>query len=115
MSDLTPKSTPPPIPPVTPGEEEAQSFLRRVRELLWFMEYFLETASERIPYPQDAVAEDMGSGIIPQSLAYALKGSIECAMADHLQPLHNLLRDAVAETPEKLVRDWQKRQRKGKR
>lgn len=105
------KSTPPPIPPVTPGEEEAQSFLRRVRELLWFVEFFLEQAAERVPYPQDAVAEDMGSGIIPQSLSFSLRGAIECAQGDHVDPLDTLLRDAARETPERLIRDWQKRQR----
>jgi hypothetical protein len=58
------KSTqPPPIPPTTPGEEQAQNFLRRVRELLWFVEFFLDRASELLPYPPDAQAEDMGSGL----------------------------------------------------
>jgi hypothetical protein len=29
MPDLTPQSTPPPVPPITHAEEEAQSYLRR--------------------------------------------------------------------------------------
>lgn len=107
------KSTPPPIPHVTPGEEDAQSDLRRVQELLWFLERFLELAYSRLPDPPDA--EAMGTGEIPESLTFSLRGSIECARTDHVDPLHNLLRDAVAETPESLVRDWQQRQRKGKR
>ncbi len=108
-----PKSTPPPVPPVTPGEEDAQSDLRRVLELLWFLEHFLELAYSRLPDPPDA--EAMGTGEIPESLTFSLRGSIECAQTDHVDPLHNLLRDAVAETPERLVRDWQQRQRKGRR
>lgn len=104
-------STLPPIPPVTPGEEEAQSHLRRVRELLGFVEFFLETAYDRLPDPPDA--EEMGTGKLPQTLTFALRGSIECALHDHIDPLHNLLRDAVSETPIRLVLDWQRRQREG--
>lgn len=109
MPDLTPQSTPPPVPPVTPGEEDAQSDLRRVLELLWFVEHFLELANSRLQYPPDS--EAMGTGKVPESLSFALLGAIECGIADHVNPLHNLLRDAVRETPERLIRDWQKRQR----
>jgi hypothetical protein len=107
------KSTPPPVPPVTPGEEDAQSDLRRVLELLWFVEHFLDLAYSRLPDPADA--EAMGNGEIPESLAFSLRGSIECAQTDHVDPLGDLLRQAVAETPGSLVRDWQKRHRKGRR
>lgn len=111
MSDRR-KSTLPPVPPITPAEEDAQSDLRRVQELLWFLEFFLDLAYSRLPDPPDA--EAMGVGEVPQTLAFSLRGSIECAQADYTNPLHNLLRDAVAETPEKLVRDWQARQRERK-
>lgn len=111
MPDLS-KSNPPPIPPVTPEEEDAQSFLRRVRELLWFIEWFLNRAYDRLPDPPDA--EAMGTGEIPETLAFSLRGSIECAQADYVDPLDILLRDAVAETPEHLVREWRRRQREGK-
>lgn len=104
-----PQSTPPPIPPVTHAEEEAQSYLRRTLELLWFLEFFLELANSRLQYPPNA--EAMGTGEVPESLSFALLGAIECGIADHVNPLHNLLRDAVSETPERLIRDWQKRQR----
>ena len=105
----SPQSTPPPVPPVTPGEEDAQSDLRRVLELLWFLEFFLELAYSRLPDPPDA--EAMGTGDIPESLTFSLRGSIECARTDHVDPLDTLLRAAIAETPASLVRDWQKRQR----
>jgi hypothetical protein len=77
------------------------------------VEHFLELANARLQYPPDS--EAMGTGEVPESLSFALLGAIECGIADHVNPLHNLLRDAVAETPERLARDWQKRQRKGKR
>jgi len=107
------KSTPPPpVPPLTHGEDEAQSFLRRARELVWFLEFFLDHAHDRLPDPPDA--EAMGTGVIPESLTFSLRGAIECAMSDYVDPLNDLLREAVDETPESLIRDWQKRQRKGK-
>jgi hypothetical protein len=105
----------PPVPPVTADEEIAQNYLHRIRELLWFVEWFLDHVQDRLPYPQDAVAEDMGSGVIPESLTFSLRGAVECAMHDHVEPLNNLLRKAAKETPARLVRDWQKRQGKGKR
>lgn len=106
MPDL-PKSNPP-VPPVTHPEEEAQSYLRRTQELLWFLEFFLELAKSKLSYPPDS--EAMGTGEVPESLSFSLLGSIECAMSDHVDPLHNVLRDAVAETPERLIREWQRRQ-----
>jgi len=106
------KSTPPPVPPVTHAEDEAQSFLRRVLDLLWFVEFFLDHAYSRLPDPADA--EAMGTGEIPESLTFALRGAIECAQTDHVQPLDDVLREAVAETPGSLIRDWRQRQRGGK-
>ncbi len=112
MPDLS-KSNPPPVPPITPGEDEALSSLRRVAELVWFIEFFLDLAHSRLPDPPDA--EAMGTGEIPESLTFSLRGSIECAQEDYVNPLYNLLREAIEETPERLIRDWQKRQKKGKR
>ena len=112
MPELTSKSTPPPVPPVTPGEEDAQSDLRRVLELLWFVEHFLELAYDRLPDPPDA--EAMGTGEIPQTLTFSLRGTIECARTDHVEPLDDLLREAVAETPGSLFREWRRRQREGR-
>jgi len=53
----------------------------------------------------------MGTGKIPETLTFSLRGSLECALHDHVEPLDDLLRKAVAETPEALARDWQRRQR----
>ena len=112
MPDVTRKSTPPPVPPVTPAEQDAQSDLRRVLELLWFVQHFLEHAYSRLPDPPDA--EAMGTGQIPESLTFALRGAIECAQTDHVDPLEDVLREAVAETPGSLIRDWKRRQKGGR-
>ena len=106
------KSTPPTIPHVTPEEQDARSDLRRVLELLWFVEHFLDLAKSRLAYPEDA--EAMGTGEIPESLSFSLLGSIECAQTDHVDPLHNLLRDATQETPEHLIREWRQRSKERK-
>src|SRR5687768_14897359 len=57
------KSTPP-VPPLTHGEDEAQSSLRRALELLWFVEFFLDLAYDGLPDPPNA--EAMGTGEIPE-------------------------------------------------
>ena len=100
----------PPVPPVTPGEKEAQSHLQRVRELLGFVEFFLDLAYTGLPDPPDA--EAMGAGEIPETLAFSLRGSIEIALHDHINPLHILLRNAISETPIHLALEWRKRQGK---
>ena len=105
------KSTPP-VPSVTHLEEEAQSVLKRMLQLVALLRWFLEQVHFRLPDPLEA--EAMGNGAMPESLTFSLRGSIECALHDHVEPLESLLTRAVQETPEKLVRDWQERQRGGK-
>jgi hypothetical protein len=105
------KSTPKPAP-ITPAEKEAQSICRTARQMLETIKPFLEVAHSNLPDPPEA--EEMGEGRIPESLTFSLRGSIECAISDHLDPLMKLLRRAARETPEKLVNDWLKRQTKGK-
>ena len=109
MPDLTPKSTPKkPFPTLAQAEAEARDHLRRAHELLWFVGFFLRYAYDRLTDP--AEAEAMGTGEIPESLSFSLRGAIECAQGDYVHPLDDLLHRAIAETPESLVRDWQKRQ-----
>jgi hypothetical protein len=108
----TPKSTPPAYS-IAQAEAEAHDHLRRAHELLWFVRFFLDYAYDRLTDPADA--EAMGTGEIPESLSFSLRGAIECAHGDYVHPLDELLRKAIAETPESLVRDWRKRQKKQER
>ena len=108
MPDL-PKSTKP-FPTLAQSEAEAHDHLRRAQELLWFVRFFLDYAYDRLTDPADA--EAMGTGEIPETLSFSLRGAIECAHGDYVHPLDELLRKAIAETPESLVRDWQERQEK---
>ena len=102
------KSTPV-VPPITNREEEVQSIIRRMLRLVELLQWFLEQAHFMLPDPPDA--EAMGTGEIPETLTFSLRGSIECALHDHVEPLDDLLRKATEETPENLMRDWQRRQR----
>jgi hypothetical protein len=101
-----------PFPTLAQAEAEAHDSLRRARELVWFVRFFLDYAYDRLTDPTNA--EAMGTGEIPESLSFSLRGAIECAHGDYVHPLDDLLHRAIAETPERLVRDWQARQEKQK-
>jgi len=101
----------PPIPPVTFEEKTAKEHMQRVRTLLEFVGFFLDLAYTGLPDPPDA--EAMGTGEVPETLAFSLRGSIECALHDHVDPLDILLRNAISETPIALNLDWRKRHGKG--
>jgi len=109
------KSTPPvpPVPPITKSEQRAQSFIGYAFDLATIAMLVLEATHHRLPDP--ANGDDMGEGTIPESLTYSLRGSIECALHDHLHPVVELLREAIEESPARLARDWQERKGKGKR
>jgi len=51
----------------------------------------------------------MGTGEVPETLAFSLRGSIECALHDHVDPLDILLRNAISETPIALARLYRPR------
>jgi hypothetical protein len=76
MPDLSPNL--PPIPPVTFEEKTAQEHLQRCRGLLEFVGFFLNLAYTGLPDPPDA--EAMGTGEVPETLAFSLRGAIECAL-----------------------------------
>jgi hypothetical protein len=101
MPDRRKSIPPPPVPPITHREEEVQSILRHMLHLVVLLQWFLEQAHLMLPDPPDA--EAMGNGEIAETLAFSLRGSLECALHDHIEPLDDLLRKAVAETPENLV------------
>ena len=101
------KSTPPPVPPVTPAEQEALDALKHLADVVWFIEWFLDMIHSRLPDPLDA--EAMGTGEMPESLTFSLRGYIECARHDYVSPLYGTLKDAAAETPAQLVGDWLRR------
>ena len=105
------KSTPP-IPAVTPEEQEALNVLGSLAEVVWLVEWALAEVHSLLIDPPNA--EAMGTGEVPESLTFSLRGYIECAQHDHANPLYSQLKDAIAETPAQLVEDWLRRH-KGRR
>jgi hypothetical protein len=57
-----------------------------------------------LPEPRDA--EDMGDGRIPESLAFSLRGDLECLLTDHLEPAIRILEGAAQVRQEGLDRAW---------
>jgi len=97
------------IPAATPREAEAQRILKRVLELVGLLRWFLEEIHFRLPDPPQA--EAMGTGEIPESLTFSLRGSLECGLTDYVKPLQKLIQEAITESPGSLFYDWQERQR----
>jgi hypothetical protein len=86
-----------------------QAIQRRRLDLVALLQWFLEQAHFMLPDPPGA--EAMGNGEMPETLTFSLRGSIECALQDHVEPLDDLIREAVSETPERLVMAWRRRQK----
>ena len=96
------------IPPVTPAEAEAQRVFLVLLDLLKTVKEFLGAIHAQLPDPPEA--EAMGEGTIPESLSFSLRGTIEVVLEDHIKPAIKSLKQAAKETPEKLHRDWLRRQ-----
>jgi hypothetical protein len=104
MPELTPQSTPPPVPPVTPQEARAQHVLTGVWVVLSLMKSVLEIVHAYLPEVHDATA--MEEQAVPESLTYALRGDIEVSLSDQIGPALETLGRAVKETPESLRAFW---------
>lgn len=104
MPDLTPQSTPPPVPPVTPQEERAQHVLMGVYVVLNLLKSTLEIVHAYLPEVHDATA--MEEQAVPESLSYAIRGDLEVVLSDQLGPALVTILRATRETPESLRAFW---------
>ena len=77
------------------------SFLKTVR-------LCLEALEENLPYPPNS--EEMGEWKDPQSVTFALRGTLECIRVDDLEPAILALEEAGDLTPEELYAEWQRKQ-----
>jgi K+-sensing histidine kinase KdpD len=104
------ESTPPPKPPApTYDEQKAQRELIRaagrlaaIRAALWNIHVRLGEGPN-----EDAIAE----GEIPETLAFAIRGAIECVNGDDLDPAIHTLEETARLTPSMLLKEWQERVR----
>ncbi len=101
-------STLPPVPEHTAEEIAAQMIVQCCNSFLKTTRLCLRELEESLIYPEES--EAMGEGRVPQSVAFALRGTIECILADDLEPAILSLEEAGEMTPEALYEDWQRRQ-----
>lgn len=102
------ESTPPPKPP-TYNEQKAQRELMRaagrlaaIRAGLWNIHVRLGESPD-----EDAIAE----GEIPETLAFAIRGAIECVNGDDLDSAIHTLEETARLTSGTLRAEWRERVR----
>jgi hypothetical protein len=105
--DSIPPNVPPEFPPKTPDEIAAQRVIRWCAAALRTIVVCLKGAHVSLPDPPNA--EDMGERRIPESLSFALRGTLECVIADDLEPALASLDEAAALTPAALHSQWLER------
>ena len=105
------KCTPPseqPYPHGNPDEIAAQRMVRWCLIRLRQIAICLRGVHASLPDPLDA--EDMGEGRIPESLSFSIRGTVECVLADDLEPAIASLEEVWRLTPEDLLDAWEAKQ-----
>lgn len=87
------------------AQQELDRLVGTLREIKEVLEELHEILGE--PPGEDRMAE----GLRPETVRFSIRAAIECVMADRLEPAIKTLEAAARDTPEKLMRDWRKRQR----
>ena len=101
-------STRQPVPEHTPDEIAAQMVVKCCTAFLKTARLCLQAMEESLTYPEDS--EAMGEWRAPQSVAFALRGTLECIRVDDLEPALLALEEAADLTPAALYDEWQRRQ-----
>lgn len=87
------------------AQQELDRLVGTLREIKEVLEELHEILGE--PRGEDGMAE----GLLPETIRFSIRAAIECAVADRLEPAIRTLEAAARDTPEKLMREWRKRQR----
>jgi hypothetical protein len=96
------------VPSLTPDEVAAQLVLRWATANLRLVILALRGVAAVLPEPEKA--EEMGTGVLPESVSYSTAGTVEVVLHDDLLPALRSLHEASYLTPAVLVRDWQRAQ-----
>lgn len=97
-----------PMPLESPEERDGQDVVKAVVEQLLSARESLTGLHAR--FARLPSEEAMAAGLIPDSLAFRVRGAIECHLLDRLDPLIRDLSEASEITPLDLVRDWEDEQ-----
>lgn len=109
MPELSDSNPPmPAVPEHTHEEIAAQMVVKCCNSFLKAVRLCLLALEEALIYPDDS--EAMGEWRAPQSVAFALRGTLECVRADDLEPAILALEEAGEMTPEDLYEEWERRQ-----
>jgi hypothetical protein len=87
------------------AEVRTQRWMRAILCLFRVIRRSVLFLHERLP--DSPYAEAMGEGRMPESLAFSLRGDLECLLNDRIEPAIETLQRAVDAHPEGLVREWE--------
>lgn len=100
------QSTPPQFPPITPSERAAQLILTYVLIALEAARKGLAVVLAIIPEMSDDELNAIGEREVPDSVAYCIRGNVECALSDDIEPAIKRLQAASTATPQTLYAEW---------
>ena len=103
------KTTTAPAPPaaITPEEQAAQQALLHHAETLRTVRTGLLALHAGLGEPPDE--DQMAEGTRPETVAFSIRGTIECIVSDRLDPAVDSLERVAKETEEELYEEWEER------
>ncbi|HEX2225453.1 MAG TPA: hypothetical protein VHN15_14725 [Thermoanaerobaculia bacterium] len=101
------------IPERTHQETSAQRELDRIVGALREFQDVLEELHDDLGEPPEE--DQMAEGLRPETVRFSIRAAIECVVADRLEPAIQTLDVAARDTPEKLMREWNRSQRRQRR
>jgi hypothetical protein len=99
--------TPTAPPALTDQERAAQEALLRHAETLRGVRDDLLALHTDLGEPPEET--EMAEGTRPETVAFSIRGTVECLVSDRLEPAVTSLERTARETPEDLYEEWEER------